>query len=289
MNKIKYILASILTLALLQLAQPAFAQERSYSNSCGAITVSADVILSETNPQQFDVMACIRGFSTEETLRSSNLSANFICAAKSSGDGGTLGGCETFGFQTGQTMISTSFNSTSSLVGFENGSYFTCFRGQNLNRDIGQMDVNFSYQGTSCKVTGINTVPSNYNIQERAESGFEAITSGTGTNNTGQYANDLYCADGGINTAIGCISTDAEGGFIIQIIQIATGLGGAIALLLMLFGFFVITTSAGMPDKVKSGQEIITGAISGLLFIIFSVILLQIIGVQILAIPGLTQ
>jgi len=100
------------------------------------------------------------------------------------------------------------------------------------------------------------------------------------------------CGADQVNTALGCISTKVEVGsgqdtFFSKIIQIAVGLGGGLALILMLFGVFIITTSAGIPDKLKQGQEIITSAISGLIFIILSVFLLRLIGVDILSLPGL--
>jgi len=104
------------------------------------------------------------------------------------------------------------------------------------------------------------------------------------------YAVSIHkgCNKDEINTAIGCISTDAEkGGFVGSILGIAIGLGGGIALLLMLYGIFLITTSAGIPDKLNQGKEIIESAIGGLLFIILSIVLLNLIGVKILAIPGL--
>jgi hypothetical protein len=110
--------------------------------------------------------------------------------------------------------------------------------------------------------------------------------------NTPTFAADLNCTakDGtkGINTAIGCISTDAEsGGFATSLLGIAIGIGGGIALLLMLYGIFLITTSAGIPDKLNQGKQIIESAIGGILFIILSVVLLNLIGIKILAIPGL--
>ena len=95
------------------------------------------------------------------------------------------------------------------------------------------------------------------------------------------------CAEDQVSTALGCISFDASGGFLNSILPLAIGLGGAMALLLMLYGFFILSTSAGIPDKVKAGQEIITSAVGGLLFIIFAVILMNLIGVKILGLPGL--
>jgi hypothetical protein len=87
-------------------------------------------------------------------------------------------------------------------------------------------------------------------------------------------------------TGIGCISTDPKD-FAVQFLQLAIGIAGGIALLLMVYGSFLVSTSAGDPKKSEEGKEIITGTIAGLLFIIFSAILLRLIGVEILSIPGL--
>jgi len=102
-------------------------------------------------------------------------------------------------------------------------------------------------------------------------------------------AADLKCNGGdGINTALGCISTNVDsGGFVGSFLSLAIGLGGGIALLLILYGTFIVTTSAGIPDKLTQGKEIISSAVSGLIFIILSIVLLNLIGVKILAIPGL--
>jgi hypothetical protein len=102
-------------------------------------------------------------------------------------------------------------------------------------------------------------------------------------------ANEILCSDKvSINTALGCLNPDiaAKDGLIKQVLLIGVGIGGAMSLLLMLYGAFLITTSAGAPDQIKSGQEIITSAITGLLFIIFSVVILNIIGVNLLQLPG---
>lgn len=105
--------------------------------------------------------------------------------------------------------------------------------------------------------------------------------------------NPVYCngnKDEGINTALGCIKisgSNAGNDLVKTILQIATGLGGGIALLLILYGVFIITTSAGIPDKLKAGSEIITSAVIGLIFILLSVFLVHLIGINILGIPGL--
>jgi hypothetical protein len=96
-------------------------------------------------------------------------------------------------------------------------------------------------------------------------------------------------AGGPIQTAIGPIDPRNLQGFIQQLLNLALGVAGGIAFLLMLFGAFRIMTSSGDPEKMKSGSELITSALTGLLFIIFSVFLLKLIGVDILQIPGFGQ
>lgn len=90
----------------------------------------------------------------------------------------------------------------------------------------------------------------------------------------------------GIFTPFGCIETNPQQ-FVERILQIAIGVAGGIAFLMIIYGGFVTMTSAGNPERLTSGKEIITSAIAGLLLIIFSIIILRIIGVDILQLPGL--
>ncbi len=85
-----------------------------------------------------------------------------------------------------------------------------------------------------------------------------------------------------VPTAIGCIDISGPSEFVDTILRLAIGLAGGIAMLLIIFGGIQILTSAGNPERVKAGKEMITSAIAGLLLIIFSVFILRIIGVQIL-------
>jgi hypothetical protein len=86
-------------------------------------------------------------------------------------------------------------------------------------------------------------------------------------------------------TALGCIQTDPTQ-FIGEILRIGIGIGGGIAFLLILFGGFQVLTSAGNPEHLNAGKELITSAITGLLIIIFSLFILRLIGFKIFAIPG---
>jgi hypothetical protein len=92
------------------------------------------------------------------------------------------------------------------------------------------------------------------------------------------------CDENQVNTAIGCI--DTTGSFITKFLQIGIGISGGIAFLLILMGGFQIMTSAGNPEQLNAGRELVTSAITGLILIIFSVFLLKLIGVNILTIPG---
>jgi len=89
-----------------------------------------------------------------------------------------------------------------------------------------------------------------------------------------------------IQTAIGDIDPDNLQSFTRSLLSIAFGVAGGVAFLLMLFGALQIMTSSGDPEKMKSGSELITSALTGLLFIIFSIFLLKLIGVTVLEIPG---
>jgi len=85
-----------------------------------------------------------------------------------------------------------------------------------------------------------------------------------------------------IPTAIGCIDFRSPNEFVNNILRLAIGLAGGIAMLLIIFGGIQILTSAGNPEKIQAGKELITSAIAGLTLIVFSVFILRIIGVEIL-------
>lgn len=99
---------------------------------------------------------------------------------------------------------------------------------------------------------------------------------------TGEYPNEGQK----IYTAVGCISVDGKG-FATDLIKLLLGVGGMATLLSILAASFIYTTSRGDSGKIKEAKDLITSAVSGLLFIIFSVIILEYIGVQVLHIPGL--
>lgn len=93
----------------------------------------------------------------------------------------------------------------------------------------------------------------------------------------------------GVQTALGCLPTNISDFIGKFLLRWAVGLAGVAALFLIIFAGFQIMTAAGNPEKLQAGRELLTSAIIGLLFIIFSVVLLQVIGIKILEIPNFPQ
>ncbi len=86
-----------------------------------------------------------------------------------------------------------------------------------------------------------------------------------------------------VTTALGPIGTGPKA-LVNDILKIGVNAAGGIAFLLMLYGGFLFLTSGGDENKLHEATEVITSAIAGLLVIIFSVFLLQLIGKDILQI-----
>lgn len=93
---------------------------------------------------------------------------------------------------------------------------------------------------------------------------------------------DEYVCD----TAIGPIDTNFPD-LIKKIFAVLLSLSGGIAVLLIIAAGYALITSSGNPEKTQAAKERLTSAIVGLLFIIFSFVILEVIGVSILKIPGI--
>ncbi len=100
---------------------------------------------------------------------------------------------------------------------------------------------------------------------------------------------DITCGTSGqgIKTAIGCFPVfGSTNDFLGALLKWAVGIGSGIAFALMLYAGFMIMTASGNPERMKAGQELLTSAIAGLILLIFSIFILNFIGVDIL---GLDQ
>ncbi len=100
------------------------------------------------------------------------------------------------------------------------------------------------------------------------------------------YAVSPLCDSLGANTAIGCLMAGDPKTFISQILSWGVGLGSGIAFLMIIFSSFQIVTASGDPKRVKAGQELLTSAISGLVLIVLSIVLLNFIGVSVLGLQN---
>ena len=123
---------------------------------------------------------------------------------------------------------------------------------------------------TSCPATGVSCISDDQGPGPTIPVYDPTCNSGTG-----------YYGYSGVKSALGCLPTDPQT-FINTATPWAVGIGAGIAFLLGLYGALMIVISAGDPEKMQAGKEIITSAIAGLLLIIFAVFILRIIGVDVL-------
>lgn len=86
------------------------------------------------------------------------------------------------------------------------------------------------------------------------------------------------CASGTCNTAIGNNIPTNPTAFTGRLLTIAIGLAGGIALIIMVRGSIKILMASGDPQKITDGRDLIVAAIAGLLFLIFSVLILKFLG-----------
>ena len=91
-----------------------------------------------------------------------------------------------------------------------------------------------------------------------------------------------------INTALGSIDTDI-GSFASRMGQIGVGLGGVAAVGLIIAGSFAVLTSAGDPEKLMEGKDMITNALMGLALVVLALFVLQFLGWDLLGIDELGQ
>lgn len=164
--------------------------------------------------------------------------------------------------------------------------YFLCIR-QGLT--FGPFGFNCDFQSQPIIISAVPVTPT---ITAGNEAG---IPTGFPTSTVAPIPSPP-CAEGyfkngkctGVDTAIGIISTE-PGGFVKSIFSLVLGLAGGIALILIIIGGYRVMASAGNPEAMQAAREQLISAVVGLLFIIFSLVILEIIGVDILRIPGFSK
>ncbi|MFZ2026611.1 MAG: pilin [Microgenomates group bacterium] len=95
--------------------------------------------------------------------------------------------------------------------------------------------------------------------------------------------------NGGVWTALGCFNGNLSDFITKNIMQTGVSIAGGISLLCIMFAAFQMQTSGGNAEKIKKAQELLTNCITGLMVIMFSILILKIIGVDILRLPGFSQ
>ncbi|MBP9716396.1 MAG: hypothetical protein KBD51_00480 [Candidatus Levybacteria bacterium] len=88
-----------------------------------------------------------------------------------------------------------------------------------------------------------------------------------------------------IKTALGNVRTDSTG-FTRWMLGFVLSISGGIVIIIIIVAGYKLMTSQGNPDRVKNARDQLTAAIVGLLFIIFSLALLELITRDILGLPG---
>lgn len=92
-----------------------------------------------------------------------------------------------------------------------------------------------------------------------------------------------------VQTGFGIAFSTTPEGFIKSLFSLILGLAGGVALILIIYAGYKLMRSQGDPEAVKAAKELITSAVIGLLFIIFSLVILQTLSVNILKIPGFSN
>jgi hypothetical protein len=88
-----------------------------------------------------------------------------------------------------------------------------------------------------------------------------------------------------IKTGLGYVSTDTSN-FTRWVLGFVLSFAGGIVILIIIIDGYRLMTSQGEPEKIKNARDQLTAAIVGLLFIIFSLALLELITRDILGLPG---
>ncbi|MDH5533358.1 MAG: hypothetical protein OEX81_02940 [Candidatus Pacebacteria bacterium] len=114
---------------------------------------------------------------------------------------------------------------------------------------------------------------------------YDICASNVGNNDTAYQACDACMGNNGVWTSIGCISQEPKS-LVGKLINIGIGILGGIFLLRVLAAAFMLTSSQGDVKKTSEAKQMITEAIIGIFFVLFSVTILQFIGGDVLKLPG---
>lgn len=101
------------------------------------------------------------------------------------------------------------------------------------------------------------------------------------------YPGHWYTQLGCIGTNLDSFSEEGAAGNVIQtLLNLLFGVAGGIAFIYIIYGSFVVLTSQADSERINYGRRVLIGAVVGLIFALSSVFLVNVIGGQILKIPG---
>lgn len=95
-------------------------------------------------------------------------------------------------------------------------------------------------------------------------------------------------------TSLGCLTTDvgdfagegAAAGIVTPILNVLFSLAGGIALLYLMYGAFLVMSARGDVEQLTRGKRTIIGSIVGVIFVLGSVFIINLIADGVLKIPG---
>lgn len=159
---------------------------------------------------------------------------------------------------------------------------------------------------TQTQAPGYTTCSANSTCNTAHIASNACLLLGSGLDDSSQATQDAPCPnDPGPNGAsniimkdgvkVGCkaipsglgisIPTDF-GKFVTALLGVVLSISGGIAILLIIISGYRLMVSQGNPEKIQAAKDELTAAIVGFLFIIFSLVILQVIGFDILHLPG---
>lgn len=94
------------------------------------------------------------------------------------------------------------------------------------------------------------------------------------------------CPNNTCDTALGPIDVSNPMSVIMRIFSFALAIGAAGAIAVIIFAGYRLLTSRGNKEAIQGARETITAAVVGLLFMVFSLVILSVIAGNILKIPG---
>lgn len=153
------------------------------------------------------------------------------------------------------------------------------------NTPVPQQPVPTHISSANCDVCGYCNGMTPDQIPDRWASCQQCVYSGFGENVNptdnktiqgtveGIPTPDLYH----IYTDFGCLSTE-PGEFASQIANFFFSIVGGIAFLFFIYGSVLIATARSDPGRLQQGKRVIIGAIVGLLFALFSVFIIRLVG-----------